>query len=77
MVFFGMSSDSSIYKQLLFNAAGDLDGTFKGRIKFKLDPARMEIGGLVNVDLYDPNGVNFLSGAGTVKCTKIRVESLD
>jgi len=66
-----------IYKQFLFNAAGDLDGAFKGRVKFKLDPARMEINGLVKVDLYDPQGVNFLSGAGTMKCTKIRVESLD
>jgi len=66
-----------IYKQLLFNANGDLDITFKGRVRFKLDEAKGEINGLVKVDLYDLQGVSFLSGAGTIKCTKIRVESLD
>lgn len=66
-----------IYKQFLFNAAGDLDSTFKGRVRFKLDPVKMEISGPVIVDFYDPAGANFLSGAGTVKCTKIRVEPLD
>ncbi|MGH9837229.1 MAG: hypothetical protein ACREEM_00420 [Blastocatellia bacterium] len=66
-----------IYKQFLFNTAGDLDSTFKGRVRFKLDPVQMELNGPVKVDFYDPAGVNFLSGAGTVKCTKIRVEPLD
>lgn len=66
-----------IYKQFLFATTGDLDGTFKGRVKFKLDPVKMEINGVVKVDLFDSAGVNFLQGAGTVKCSKIRVESLD
>lgn len=66
-----------IYKQLLFAANGNFDGTFKGRVKFKLDPVKMEINGIVKVDLFDSAGVNFLQGAGTIKCTKIRVESLD
>jgi hypothetical protein len=66
-----------IYKQFLFNAVGDLDGAFKGRVKFKLDPVKMEISGPVKVDIYDPAGVNVLSGAGTVKCAKIRVEPLN
>jgi hypothetical protein len=49
-----------IYKQLLFDSFGNLDSLFKGRVKFKLDPARMEISGPVKVDFYDPAGNLFL-----------------
>jgi hypothetical protein len=66
-----------IYKQLLFDTAGSTAATFKARVRFKLDPVKMEISGPVKVDLYEPNGANFLSGAGTIKCSKIRVEPLD
>lgn len=66
-----------IYKQLLFDTAGNTSATFKARVRFKLDPIKMVINGPVKVDLFDPDGHNFLSGAGTIKCTKIRVESLD
>ncbi|MBP6821459.1 MAG: hypothetical protein KA368_07940 [Acidobacteria bacterium] len=66
-----------IYKQLLFDSTGNTAATFKARVKFKLDPVKMEINGLVKVDLFDPDGNNFLQGAGTIKCAKIRVESLD
>lgn len=66
-----------IYKQLLFDGVGNLDSTFKGRVRFKLDPARMELSGLVKVDIYTPSGETIIAGAGTIKCTKIRVESLN
>jgi hypothetical protein len=66
-----------IYKQLLFNSNGELDSTFKGRVRFKLDESRGEINGLVKVDIYDLQGTAIISGAGTIKCTKIRIESLD
>ena len=65
------------YKQLIFNADGNLDTQFKGRIKFKINEAGDEINGVVQVDLYDPQGNKFLSGAGTIKCAKIKVEPLD
>jgi len=66
-----------IYKQLLFDSDGNLNSTFKGRVKFKLNEAGTEISGLVKVDIYDLHGSVIISGAGTVKCTKIRVEPLD
>lgn len=66
-----------IYKQLLFDAAGNLDSTFKGRIKFKLNQNTSEISGLVKVNIYTPTGETIIEGAGTIKCTKIRVESLN
>jgi hypothetical protein len=66
-----------IYKQFLFNALGELDGTFKGRVRFKLDELRREISGLVKVNIYDPTGQEIIAGAGTIKCTKIQVEPLD
>lgn len=66
-----------IYKQFLFNQNGDLDSTFKGRIRFKLDELRREISGLVKVNIYDPTGEEVIAGAGTIKCTKIQIEPLD
>ncbi len=66
-----------IYKQLLFDAAGNLDSTFKGRVKFKLNPNTLEISGVTKVDIYTPTGETIISGEGTIKCTKIRVESLN
>ncbi len=66
-----------IYKQLIFDVNGNLDTLFKGRVKFKINEAGDEINGIMLVDLYDPQGNKFLSGAGTIKCTKIKVEPLD
>ena len=66
-----------IYKQLLFTADGDLDSTFKGRVKFTLNSDGNQINGTLLVDLFDPQGNKFLSGAGTIKCTKIKVEPLN
>lgn len=66
-----------IYKQFLFDADGNLSLTFKGRVKFKLNEAGTEISGPVKVDIYDLDGRTIIAGAGTVKCTKIRVEPLD
>ncbi|NOT60906.1 MAG: hypothetical protein HOP19_11870 [Acidobacteria bacterium] len=66
-----------VYKQFLFNAQGELDGSFKGRVRFKLDEFRKEITGVVKVDIYDPEGHSLIAGTGTIKCTKIQIESLD
>jgi len=66
-----------IYKQFLFTSTGDLDSTFKGRVKFKLNQSTLEINGVVKVDLFAPNGAPIIKGEGTIKCTKIRIESLD
>src|SRR5262249_40218947 len=66
-----------IYKQLLFDSVGNLDSTFKGRVRFTLDESRNEISGPVKVDIYDPQGNSIIAGNGVVKCTKIRVETLD
>src|SRR5581483_4890453 len=66
-----------IYKQLLFDNMGNLDSTFKGRIKFKLNLSTLELTGVVKVNIYAPNGETIIEGAGTAKCTKIRVEPLD
>jgi len=65
------------YKQLLFDKDGNLDSLFKARVKFKLNEGGTGINGQVIVDLFDLQGNKFLSGAGTIKCTKIRVEPLD
>jgi hypothetical protein len=65
------------YKQLLFDAVGNLETLFKGKVRFKLDPTKMEISGPVKVELSDAQGNVFLKGDGTVKCSKIRVEPLD
>lgn len=64
------------YKQLLFNDKGELDSLFKGRIRFRLTRAGLEISGPVIVDFYDAQGNPLFSGAGTIKCTKIQAEPL-
>lgn len=66
-----------IYKQFLFTSTGDIDSTFKGRVKFKLNQSTLEINGVVKVNLYAPNGDPIVEGEGTIKCTKIRIEPLD
>ena len=65
------------YKQLLFNDKGELDGLFKGRIRFRVNRTGTEIVGPVIVDIADPEGHPILSGAGKVKCTKIQAEPLN
>ena len=65
------------YKQLLFDKDGNLDSLFKGRVRFNLNDTGKEINGTALIDLFDPQGNKFLSGAGTIKCTKIVVEPLD
>lgn len=66
-----------IYKQLIFDSAGNVAVRFKARVKFRLDQASNAISGVVKVDLADADGNVFLSGAGTIKCTKIKIEPLD
>ncbi len=73
----GNNEFTIIYKQFLFNNAGELDSTFKGRVRFKLNRRGTEIHGVVKANIYDPAGNEVLAGAGTIKCTKIKVESLD
>ncbi len=73
----GNNEFTIIYKQLLFNNAGELDGTFKGRVRFRLNRRGTEIIGVGKVNIYDAAGNEIIAGAGIVKCTKIRVESLD
>lgn len=65
------------YKQFLFTSTGEIDSTFKGRVKFKLNQSTLEINGVVKVDLFAPNGEAIIKGEGVIKCTKIRVESLN
>ncbi|HZS04305.1 MAG TPA: hypothetical protein VFD58_05670 [Blastocatellia bacterium] len=66
-----------VYKQLIFDASGNLSVLFKGRVKFRLNETEDEISGPVKVELADSLGNVFLTGEGTIKCTKIRVEPLD
>lgn len=73
----GNNEFTIIYKQFLFTNTGDLDGTFKGRVRFRLNKHGNEINGVVKVNIYDPAGNEVIAGAGTIKCTKIKVESLD
>ena len=73
----GNNEFTIIYKQLLFNSAGELDGTFKGRVRFRLNRRGTEIIGVGKVNIYDAAGNEIIAGAGIVKCTKIKVESLD
>ncbi len=73
----GNNEFTIIYKQLLFNNAGELDGTFKGRARFRLNRRGNEIHGVAKVNIYDAAGNEIIAGAGTIKCTKIRVEPLD
>lgn len=63
-----------IYKQLIVDENGNLANTFKGRVKFILDPAKSEISGIVKVNLYDAEGHELINGEGTIRCQKIRVE---
>lgn len=72
----GNNEFTIIYKQFLFNSAGELDGTFKGRVRFRINQRGNEINGVVKVNIYDPAGNKVIAGAGTIKCTKIRVEPL-
>ncbi len=73
----GNNEFTIIYKQFLFTNTGDLDGTFKGRIRFRLNRRGTEIVGVAKVNIYDAAGNEIIAGAGTVKCTKIKVERLD
>lgn len=73
----GNNEFTIIYKQLIFDSFGNLDSTFKGRVKFKLSRNGNEIQGIVKVNIYDATGNEVIAGAGTIKCTRIRVEPLD
>ena len=73
----GNNEFTIIYKQFLFTNTGDLDGTFKGRVRFRLNKHGNDINGVVKVNIYVAAGNEVIAGAGTIKCTKIKVESLD
>jgi hypothetical protein len=66
-----------IFKQLLLDEHGNLEAFFKARVLFKLNDAGTEINGKIIVDFYDPQGNKFLTGDGTIRCTKIKVEPLN
>lgn len=63
------------YKQLIFNTQGELDVTFKGRLLVDLDRSGRALDGIVNVNIYTPDGQELLEGAGRIHLQKIAVEA--